>query len=67
LMIAVTTARYVHDSRAGYVSSWGHSVGCSLNNASVTGLSVSIPFFEPVAGVLLLSGVGAWPPPNGVG
>ena len=27
-----------------------------------TGLSL-----DPVAGVLLLSGVGAWPPPDGVG
>jgi hypothetical protein len=29
---------------------------------------VSIPLsYSPVAGVLLLSGVGAWPPPDGVG
>jgi hypothetical protein len=35
--------------------------------ASVTGPPVSIPFERnPVAGALLLSGVGARPPPDGV-
>jgi hypothetical protein len=39
-----------------------------VNPSSVTGLGSSIPLsHDPVAGVLLLSGVGAWPPPDGVG
>src|SRR5215510_9755013 len=33
---------------------------------SVTGLEWSIPLRCPIAGYLLLSGVGAWPPPDGV-
>jgi hypothetical protein len=37
------------------------------NNPSVTGLCWSIPLsHDPAAGVLLLSGVGARPPPDGV-
>jgi hypothetical protein len=36
--------------------------------SSVTGrLWSSLMSCDPVAGVLLLSGVGAWPPPDGVG
>jgi hypothetical protein len=36
--------------------------------SSVTGPCWSIPLsHDPVAGVFLLSGVGAWPPPDGVG
>jgi hypothetical protein len=36
--------------------------------SSVTGPCRSTPLsHDPVAGVLLLSGVGAWPPPDGVG
>ena len=35
--------------------------------SSVTGPCWSTPLsHDPVAGVLLLSGVGAWPPPDGV-
>ena len=37
------------------------------STASVTGLWMSIPLSaDPVVGVVLLSGVGTWPPPDGV-
>jgi len=44
------------------------SIGQASDVSSVTGPCWSIPLsHNPVAGVLLLSGVGARPPPNGVG
>jgi hypothetical protein len=53
------TARLRQNHRESY-GSW----------ASVTGLGLSIPHFpfgkDPFAGVVLLSGVGAKPPPDGV-
>ena len=38
---------------------------CSTR-ASVTGLEKSIPFAYPLAGNMLLYGIGAWPSPDGV-
>ena len=34
--------------------------------ASVTGLGLSIPFASSSRRIVLLSGVGAWPPPDGI-
>lgn len=43
------------------------NVAEALCSASVTGLDESIPLLRrPAAGVLLLYGVVAWPPPDGV-
>jgi len=36
------------------------------DQASVTGLGLSIPFASSSRRIVLLSGVGAWPPPDGV-
>jgi hypothetical protein len=39
----------------------------ALIRASVTGLDESIPFLRyPLAGYVLLYGIGAWPSPDGV-
>jgi hypothetical protein len=44
------------------------TVGGTLRYTFVTGPVRSIPLsHDPAAGVLLLSGVGTWPPPDGVG
>ncbi len=40
--------------------------GKQINQASVTGLGLSIPFASSSRRIVLLSGVGAWPPPDGV-
>jgi hypothetical protein len=41
-------------------------ISLALIRASVTGLEKSIPFAYPLAGNMLLYGIGAWPSPDGV-
>ena len=44
---------------------WGKQHGTMRKTTSVTGLGLSIPLASSSRRLVLLSGVGAWPPPDG--